>query len=101
MFMKVSNMSPFIVIPSPEGVKESKPAKKIKPAEASSTFVEEENLSKEEKHKVISIGAYQEQAKKRKKTNTKANRQKVIDSYSKVLTAEHEELLKDNFKKKI
>jgi hypothetical protein len=99
--MKVSKLSPFIVIPSPEGMKEKKPSsRKVSASNTSAALLDEDPLDEDKKNKVIAIGKHA-QSKKKKSQNNSTSRGKAIASYNKMLIADTEALLKDNFKKKI
>lgn len=98
--MKVSKLSPFIVIPSPEVTKETRVSKKkVQKMEASSAM-EDETFTETDKKKVIAIDKYQKDKQKPSKKQT-SSKQSAISKYTRVQLAEMEFLMKDNFKKKI
>jgi hypothetical protein len=99
--MKVSKLSPFIVIPSPEGVKEAKPAVKVKATKSMSSGADDEsNEAKHEVQKVVALEKYQ-QHKKNKHNSNSSSKLKGLATYSKVQVGDIEFLLKNNFKKVI
>ena len=98
--MKVSKLSPFIVIPSPEVTKEPRESKRVVKKMDTTSATEDETHTEAQHKKVVAIGKYQKE-KKRSPKEPKSSKQMAISQYTKVQLAEMEFLMKDNFKKKV
>lgn len=100
--MKISAIGPNIVVPSPtekpERKKEELQVKKVADSESSS---ETPLLSDEEKQKIVSIFAKARNFQKKQDRQKEGRKKRALAAYAKVQDAQTNELLKENFKRKM